>query len=73
MLRERLPRPTGASGRRPGPPSSPSASGQSQALSFPPLTVAGGHLYTLTITLSPPTGQANQAGTSQQFLLQIVG
>jgi len=47
--------------------------GQSQALSFPALTVVSGHLYTLTITLSPPTGQASLAGTSQQFLLQIVG
>ena len=48
-------------------------SGQSQALSFPGLTVAGGHLYLLTITLAPPAGQQNPAGTSQQFLLQIVG
>jgi hypothetical protein len=47
--------------------------GQSQALSFPALTVANGHNYTLTITLNPPTGQANLAGTSQQFLLRIVG
>lgn len=48
-------------------------SGQSQALSFPGLTVAGGHLYLLTIALAPPAGQQNPAGTSQQFLLQIVG
>jgi hypothetical protein len=47
--------------------------GQSRALSFPALQVAGGHDYTLTITLNPPTGQANLAGTSQQFLLRIVG
>jgi hypothetical protein len=47
--------------------------GQSRALSFPALTVAGGHNYTLTVRLNPPTGQANLAGTSQQFLLQVVG
>jgi len=47
-------------------------SGQSQALSFPGLKVAGGHNYMLTIRLAPPTGQQNLAGTSQQFLLQIV-
>ena len=67
------PPPSGASGSSARTTVITIASGQSQALSFPPLTVAGGHLYTLTITLSPPTGQANQAGTSQQFLLQIVG
>jgi hypothetical protein len=48
-------------------------SGQSRALSFPGLQVAGGHDYTLIITLAPPAGQQNLAGTSQQFLLQIVG
>lgn len=48
-------------------------SGQSRALSFPALQVAGGHNYTLTITLAPPAGQQNLAGTSQQFLLTIVG
>ncbi|HWE70845.1 MAG TPA: hypothetical protein VG205_10800 [Acidimicrobiales bacterium] len=48
-------------------------SGQSQALPFPGLTVAGGHLYLLTVTLVAPAGQQNPAGTSQQFLLQIVG
>ncbi|HWD51877.1 MAG TPA: hypothetical protein VG412_05725 [Acidimicrobiales bacterium] len=47
--------------------------GQSRALSFPALPVASGHDYTLTIRLNPPTGQANLAGTSQQFLLRIVG
>ena len=48
-------------------------SGQSRALSFPGLQVASGHTYTLTISLAPPAGQQNLAGTSQQFLLQIVG
>jgi hypothetical protein len=48
-------------------------SGQSRALSFPALQVAGGHNYKLTISLAPPAGQQNLAGTSQQFLLQIVG
>lgn len=47
-------------------------SGQSQSLSLPALNVAKGHNYTLTVTLTPPTGQADRAGTSQQFLLQIV-
>lgn len=48
-------------------------SGQSRALAFPGLQVASGHNYTLTISLAPPAGQQNLAGTSQQFLLQIVG
>ena len=47
-------------------------SGQSQSLSLPALNVAKGHNYTLTVTLTPPNGQADPAGTSQQFLLQIV-
>lgn len=45
-------------------------SGSSAALSMPPLPVAGGHVYVLTLTLSLPPG-ANPAGASQQFLLQI--
>ncbi len=66
------PPPAGASGSS-ARTSVTTLAGQSQALSFPALTVASGHSYTLTITLSPPTGQANLAGTSQQFLLRIVG
>ena len=66
------PPPAGASGSS-ARTSVTTLAGQSQALSFPALTVASGHNYTLTITLSPPTGQANLAGTSQQFLLRIVG
>jgi hypothetical protein len=45
-------------------------SGSSVALSMPPLPVAGGHVYELTLSLSLPPG-ANPAGASQQFLLQI--
>ncbi len=67
------PPPPGASGSSARTTITAIASGQSQALSFPALTVASGHLYTLTIALSPPTGQGNLAGTSQQFLLQVVG
>ena len=47
-------------------------SGQSQSVNLPALKVAKGHNYTLTVTLTPPTGQADPAGTSQQYLLQIV-
>jgi len=67
------PPPSGASGSSARTTVTTIVSGRSQALSFPALTVASGHNYTLTITLLPPTGQANLAGTSQQFLLQIVG
>jgi hypothetical protein len=68
-----VPPPAEASGSSARTTITTAVSGQSQALSFPALTVASGHRYTLTITLSPPTGQANPAGTSQQFLLQVVG
>jgi hypothetical protein len=45
-------------------------SGSSIALSLPPLPVAGGHLYELSLSLSlPPT--ANPAGSSQQFFISI--
>jgi hypothetical protein len=52
------------------------ASGRSAALTLGSLRVAGGHNYTLTISLvvaPPPAGQANLAGTSQEFLLKITG
>jgi hypothetical protein len=49
------------------------ASGSSVALTMPPLTVAGGHLYLLDVSVAVPTDQANPAGTTQQFLLQITG
>jgi len=47
-------------------------SGQSRSLDLPALDVAKGNNYTLTVTLTPPAGQVDPAGTSQQFLLQIV-
>jgi hypothetical protein len=47
------------------------ASGSSVALTMPSLTVAGGHLYLLDVSVAVPTDQANPAGTTQQFLLQI--
>jgi hypothetical protein len=45
-------------------------SGSSVALSMPPLRVAGGHVYELTLAVSLPPG-ADPAGATQQFLLQI--
>jgi hypothetical protein len=45
-------------------------SGASSAISLPPLPVAAGHLYQLTVAVAvPPT--ANPAGAAQKFLLQI--
>lgn len=49
------------------------ASGSSLALTLPPLAVAEGHLYLLDVSIAVPADQANLAGTSQQFLLQITG
>ena len=46
------------------------SSGSSVALSLPPLPVAGGHLYELAVTVAVPP-QANPAGASQTFLIQI--
>ena len=47
----------------------------SVALTLPPMAVAGGHRYTLDLTLSVPPGQRvnpdGAAGTTQQFLVQI--
>ena len=45
-------------------------SGSSVALSLPPLPVAGGHLYELTVAVAIPP-QANPAGAAQRFLIQI--
>jgi len=45
-------------------------SGSSIALSLPPLPVAGGHLYELAVSVAVPP-QANPAGASQRFLIQI--
>lgn len=49
------------------------AAGASTALTLPALSMAGGHLYLLSVTVAPPVAQANPAGTSQQILLQITG
>jgi hypothetical protein len=46
------------------------SSGSSVALSLPPLPVAGGHLYELTLAVAIPPS-ANPAGSSQEFLIQI--
>ncbi len=49
-------------------------SGRSQALVLPAFRVAGGHLYTLTISLvlaGTAAAQQNPAGTTQEFLLQV--
>ncbi len=40
---------------------------------MPALTVAGGHLYLLVVSVAVPTDQADPTGTTQQFLLQITG
>ncbi len=47
--------------------------GSSVALDLPAVTVAGGHLYLLTVTVAIPPSQAaaQPGGSSQQFLLQI--
>jgi hypothetical protein len=47
------------------------AAGGSAVVPLPAVAVAGGHRYTLT--LSVPPGTAGSAGTVQQFLIQIVG
>jgi hypothetical protein len=46
-------------------------SGSSQSLSLPPMAVAGGHNYTLTLSLAIPVTQTVADGSSQQFFLQI--
>ena len=48
-------------------------SGSSTALTMAPLPVAGGHRYTLTITIAIPPSQVVVEGSTQQFLLQISG
>ncbi len=47
------------------------ASGSSMALTLRPLTVADGHLYTLTVAVAVPASQQDRAGTTQQFLVRI--
>jgi hypothetical protein len=46
-------------------------SGSSQSLTLPPMAVAGGHNYTLTVSLAIPVTQTVTDGSSQQFFLQI--
>jgi hypothetical protein len=46
-------------------------SGSSHSLTLPPLAVAGGHNYTLTVSLAIPVTQTVADGSSQQFFLQI--
>ncbi|HEY5097719.1 MAG TPA: hypothetical protein VII46_06695 [Acidimicrobiales bacterium] len=48
-------------------------SGSSMALRLPSLSVATGHLYTLTVQVAVPASQQDTAGSTQQFLLQISG
>jgi hypothetical protein len=48
-------------------------SGASMALTLPPLSVASGHLYSLTVQVAVPASQQDTAGSTQQFLLQISG
>jgi hypothetical protein len=51
------------------------AAGSSAALTMPAVAVAGGHLYTLGVSIALPASQrarpGGAAGSSQQFLLQI--
>ena len=49
------------------------ASGASRALTLPPLTVASGHTYTLTVSVAVPASQLRRAGATQQFLVRISG
>ena len=44
--------------------------GSSVALTLSPLPVAGGHLYELSLAVAIPP-EANPAGSSQKFLIQI--
>ncbi|HEY4929891.1 MAG TPA: hypothetical protein VIH95_12160 [Acidimicrobiales bacterium] len=46
-------------------------SGASAAPDLGPLPVAAGHRYTVTVTVSLPPGQADPAGSMQQFLVVI--
>jgi hypothetical protein len=46
-------------------------SGASAAPSLAPLPVAGGHTYTVTVAVTLPPGQADPAGSTQQFLVQV--
>ncbi len=43
----------------------------SVALTLAPLAVAGGHRYTLVVSVAPPVPQPSAAGTSQEFLVEV--
>jgi hypothetical protein len=47
-------------------------SGTSAALTMPALAVAGGYDYELSLAVAIPP-QANPAGSTQKFLIQITG
>lgn len=47
------------------------AAGTSMALTLRALSVAGGHSYTLTVTVAVPAAQQDRAGSTQQFLIHV--
>ena len=47
------------------------ASATSMALTLRPLSVAGGHSYTLTVAVAVPAAQQDRAGSTQQFLIHV--
>jgi len=49
------------------------APGSSASPNLSPLPVTSGHRYSVTVTLSLPPSQANLAGTTQSFLVQVSG
>jgi hypothetical protein len=49
------------------------APGASASPSLSPLPVTSGHLYSVTVKLSVPPSQANLAGSTQSFLVQVSG
>ena len=49
------------------------APGGSSAPDLAPLPVASGHLYTLTVSVSLPPGQADPTGSTQRFLVEVTG
>jgi hypothetical protein len=48
-------------------------SGESAGPALPPMTVAAGHRYQLTLAIAVAANQGNVGGTSQRFLIQIAG
>jgi hypothetical protein len=45
--------------------------GSSTAPVLPPVPVATGHRYTVTVKVSVPPGQVDPAGSTQQFLVYV--